>query len=39
MPLKGFKYPDGELISLQDVRERNIDIEKIGMALPTLLYM
>ena len=39
MPLKGFKYPDGELISLQDVRERNIDIEKMGMALPTLLYM
>ena len=39
MPLKGFKYPDGKLISLQDVRERNIDIEKMGMALPTLLYM
>jgi len=39
MPLRGFKYPDGKLISLQDVRERNIDIEKIGMALPTLLYM
>ena len=39
MPLKGFKYPDGELVSLKDVKERNIDIERMGMALPTLLYM
>ena len=39
MPLKGFKYPDGERISLDDVRERNVDIERMGMALPTLLYM
>ena len=39
MPLKGFKYPDGERISLDDVKERNVDIERMGMALPTLLYM
>ena len=39
MPLKGFKYPDGETISLEDVRERRVDIERMGMALPTLLYM
>ena len=39
MALRGFKYPDGELVSLRDVKERNIDIERMGMALPTLLYM
>jgi hypothetical protein len=39
MPLKGFKYPDGETISLKNVREGRVDIDKMGMALPTLLYM
>ena len=39
MPLKGFKYPDGERVSLEDVREGNVDIERMGIALPTLLHM
>lgn len=39
MPLKGFKYPDGEIVSLEDVRDRNVDVERMGMAIPTLLYM
>jgi hypothetical protein len=39
MPLKGFKYPDGETVSLEDVREGKVDIERMGIALPTLLYM
>ena len=39
MPLKGFKYPDGEKVSLEDVRKGKVDIEKMGVALPTLLYM
>lgn len=39
MPLKGFKYPDGTVVSLESVRARKVDIDKMGMALPTLLYM
>ena len=39
MPKLGFKYPDGTKVSLNDVRERKVDIEKMGVALPTLLHM
>tara|TARA_R110002020_G_scaffold58750_5_gene160982 strand:- start:122 stop:994 length:873 start_codon:yes stop_codon:yes gene_type:complete len=39
MPLKGFKYPDGEIVSLEDVNNRDVDVERMGMAMPTLLYM
>ena len=39
MPKIGFKYPDGTKVSLNDVRERKVDIEKMGVALPTLLHM
>ena len=39
MPLKGFKYPDGELVSLEDVNRGNVDVEKMGVSLPTLLHM
>ncbi len=39
MALKGFKYPNGELVSLEEVRKREVDLEKMGVALPTLLYM
>ena len=39
MPLKGFKYPDGEMVSLEEVKRGNVDVVKMGMSLPTLLHM
>ena len=39
MPLKGFKYPDGDVVSLEDVSRGNVDIERMGVSLPTLLHM
>lgn len=35
----GFVYPDGDKVSFEDVRKGNVDIEKMGMSLPTLLEM
>ena len=39
MPLVGFKYPNGEKVSIENVSKGNVDIEKMGIALPALLYM
>jgi len=39
MPLRGFKYPDGELVSLEEVKRGNVDVVRMGMSLPTLLHM
>ena len=39
MPLKGFKFPNGEVVSLEDVSRGNVDVEKMGVSLPTLLHM
>ena len=39
MPLKGFKYPDGEMVSLEEVKRGNVYLVKMGMYLPTLLHM
>ena len=39
MPLKGFKYPNGDKIEIEDVRGGKVDVERMGIALPTLLHM
>ena len=39
MPLVGFKYPDGGKVSIEDVSIGNVDIERMGVALPSLLHM
>jgi len=39
MPLIGFKYPNGEKVSIEDISRGDIDIEKMGVTLPALLYM
>ena len=39
MPLKGFKYPNGDKIEIEEVRGGKVDIERMGIALPTLLHM
>lgn len=39
MPLKGFKYPDGETVSIDNVLKGDVDIERMGVSLPTLLHM
>jgi len=39
MPLTGFEYPDGDIVSLEDVNTGNVDVMRMGIALPTLLHM
>jgi len=39
MPAVGFVYPDGLKVSFEEIREGNVDIEKMGMTLPTLIEM
>ena len=39
MPLIGFKYPDGSVVSLEDVANNNVDLSKMGVTLPTLIEM
>ena len=39
MPLKGFKYPDGGIVSITDIKKGNVDIERMQVSLPTLLHM
>ena len=39
MPLIGFKYPNGDKVSKQDVLNGDVDVEKMGVALPALLHM
>ena len=39
MPLKGFKYPDGDVVRLLDVKTGNVDVERMQVSLPTLLHM
>jgi hypothetical protein len=35
----GFIYPNGDKISFEDVKKGKVDIEKMGMSLPTLIEM
>tara|TARA_Y100000401_G_scaffold11824_2_gene8106 strand:+ start:7512 stop:8387 length:876 start_codon:yes stop_codon:yes gene_type:complete len=39
MPLKGFKYPDGGIVSTIDIKKGDVDIERMQVSLPTLLHM
>jgi hypothetical protein len=39
MPLKGFKYSNGETVSIEEVKRGDVDIARIGVSLPTLLHM
>jgi hypothetical protein len=39
MPLRGFKYPDGEELKLSDVKIGKVDVERMQLSLPTLLHM
>jgi hypothetical protein len=39
VPAVGFKYPNGNTVSFDDVREGNVDILEMGMSLPTLIEM
>tara|TARA_Y100000004_G_scaffold50632_1_gene55836 strand:- start:142 stop:1035 length:894 start_codon:yes stop_codon:yes gene_type:complete len=39
MPLKGFKYPDGDVVRLLDVKTGNVDVDRMQVSLPTLLHM
>jgi len=39
MPLKGFKYIDGEEIKLSDVKIGKVDVDRMQVSLPTLLHM
>jgi len=39
MPLKGFKYPNGDKLLLEDVYKGNVDVSRIGVSIPTLLHM
>ena len=39
MPLVGFKYPDGEKVSIEDVSRGDVDVERMGVTLPALLHM
>ena len=35
----GFVYPDGSKVSFEQVKNGDVDIEKMGMSLPTLMEM
>ena len=39
MPLIGFRYPNGDTISLEDVANNKVDLGRMGVTLPTLLEM
>jgi len=39
MPLIGFRYPNRDTISLEDVANNKVDLGKMGVTLPTLLEM
>jgi len=39
VPAVGFIYPDGSRVSFDDVKKGKVDIEKMGMSLPTLIEM
>ena len=39
MPIKGFIYPDGEKIGVDKVISGDVDVEKMGIALPSLIHM
>ena len=39
MPLKGFKYPNGDKVSIEDIHKGNVDVERMGITLPTLIHM
>ena len=39
MPLRGFKYSDGEKVLLEKVKRGNVDVGRMGVSLPTLLHM
>ena len=31
MPLKGFKYPNGDKVSIEDIHKGNVDVERMGI--------
>ncbi len=39
MPLIGFRYPDRDTISLDEVANNKVDLGRMGVTLPTLLEM
>ena len=39
MPIKGFTYPDGEKIGIDKVVSGEVDVERMGIALPSLIQM
>tara|TARA_R100000278_G_scaffold106463_1_gene83024 strand:+ start:562 stop:1443 length:882 start_codon:yes stop_codon:yes gene_type:complete len=39
MPLKGFKYPDGEILSIEELSRENVDVSRMGVSIPTLIHM
>lgn len=39
MPLKGFRYQDKSIVSIEDISRGKVDVEKMGVSLPTLLHM
>tara|TARA_R100000808_G_C2139851_1_gene147731 strand:+ start:977 stop:1858 length:882 start_codon:yes stop_codon:yes gene_type:complete len=39
MAAVGFIYPNGDKVSFEDVKKGKVDIEKMGMSLPTLIEM
>jgi hypothetical protein len=39
MPAVGFIYPNGDKVSFDDVKKGKVDVEKMGMTLPTLMEM
>ena len=39
MPAVGFVYPNGDKVSFEDIKKGAVDIELMGMSLPTLLEM
>lgn len=39
MPLVGLRYPDGDVVSLEDIASNKVDLGRMGATLPTLLEM
>jgi hypothetical protein len=39
MPIKGFTYPDGEKVGIDKVVSGEVDVERMGIALPSLIQM
>tara|TARA_R110002051_G_scaffold874_1_gene4196 strand:+ start:13500 stop:14381 length:882 start_codon:yes stop_codon:yes gene_type:complete len=39
MPAVGFVYPNGDKVSFEEVAKGKVDVEKMGMSIPTLMEM